>query len=162
MSANAGAKGKHSAPGEGITFSRANQSTVKVTAQDTGGTFEVLDEICKPGFQSRLHLHTKSYQTCYVMEGRGDFLVGEETFHADTGACVHIPPGVAHQVSSKDGMRMLMVYSPAGIGAMFAAMHALTPEQLMDSELTRRIAAEHDTIVLADDKGGGAKGTVLG
>jgi mannose-6-phosphate isomerase-like protein (cupin superfamily) len=162
MSANAPAKGKLSAPGEGTTFARANQSTVKVAAADTGGTFEVLDEICKSGFQSRLHIHNKSYQTCYVMEGSGDFLVGDDTFHADTGACVHIPPGVAHQVSSKNGMRMLMVYSPAGIGAMFAAMYALTPEQLKDSDLTRRIAAEHDTIILADDKGGGAKGTVLG
>jgi mannose-6-phosphate isomerase-like protein (cupin superfamily) len=162
MSASAKGRGKLSAPGEGTTFSRANQSTVKVAAEDTNGAFEVLDEICKPGFQSRLHLHLKSYQTCYVMEGNGNFLVGDETFHADTGACVHIPPGVAHQVSSKDGMRMLMVYSPAGIGAMFAAMYALTPEQLKDSELTRRIAAEHDTIIVADAEGGGAKGTVLG
>ena len=155
-------KGKHAAPGEGTTFTRANQSTVKVAASDTDGAFEVLDEICKPGFQSRLHLHTKSYQTCYVMEGSGDFLVGEETFHADTGSCVHIPPGIPHQVTSQNGMRMLMVYSPAGIGAMFAAMHELTPEQLKDSALTRKLAAEHDTVVLADSAGGGAKGTVLG
>lgn len=162
MSASAATKGKHSAPGEGTTFSRANQSTVKVSAEDTGGAFEVLDEICKPGFQSRLHLHSKSFQTCYVMEGSGDFLVGDETFQAETGSCVHIPPGVPHQVSSKNGMRMLMVYSPAGIGAMFAAMYALTPEQLKDSDLTRRIAAEHDTIIVADSAGGGARGTVLG
>ncbi|MPZ55771.1 MAG: cupin domain-containing protein [Rhizobiales bacterium] len=162
MSASASAKGKLSGPGEGTTFSRANQSTVKVAAADTNGTFEVLDEICKPGFQSRLHLHTRSYQTCYVMEGSGDFLVGDKTFHADTGSCVHIPPGVAHQVSSRDGMRMLMVYSPAGIGAMFAAMYALTPEQLKDSDLTRNIAAEHDTIIVADSAGGSARGTVLG
>jgi mannose-6-phosphate isomerase-like protein (cupin superfamily) len=155
-------RGKHSAPGEGTTFSRANQSTVKVAAEDTGGSFEVLDEICKPGFQSRLHLHTRSYQTCYVLEGSGDFLVGADTFHAGTGSCVHIPPGVAHQVRSTGGMRMLMVYSPAGIGAMIAAMHVLTPEQLNDSDLTRRIAAAHDTVILADDQGGGARGTVLG
>jgi hypothetical protein len=75
---------------------------------------------------------------------------------------VHIPPGAPHQVTSKDGMRMLMVYASAGIGAMFAAMHALTPEQLKDSELTRRIAAEHYTVILADNEGGGSKGAVLG
>jgi len=162
MAAVTDVKGKHSAPGEGTVFVRANQSTVKITATDTNGAFEIMDEICKPGFQSRLHLHTKSYQTCYVIEGSGDFRVGDETFHAQTGSCVNIPPGAPHQVTSKDGMRMIMVYAPAGIGAMFAAMHALTPEQLKDSELTRRIAAEHDTVILADSAGGGAKGTVLG
>jgi hypothetical protein len=59
-------------------------------------------------------------------------------------------------------MRMLMVYSPAGIGAMFAAMYELTPDQLKDSELTRKVAAEHDTIIVADEAGGRAMGTVLG
>jgi hypothetical protein len=96
------------------------------------------------------------------MEGAGEFLVGDETFAAQTGSCVHIPPGVAHQVSTQNGMRMLMVYSPAGIGAMFAAMYKLSPEQLADSALTRKIAAEHDTIIVADDAGGRAMGTVLG
>jgi len=32
---------------------------------------------------------------------------------------------------------MLMIYSPAGTEGMFAAMHALTQEQLMNAELTR-------------------------
>jgi quercetin dioxygenase-like cupin family protein len=162
MSVDAAANGKLSAPGEGDVFARANLAVVKITAADTNGTFELIDETCKPGFQSRLHIHTKSYQTCYVMEGSGEFLVGDERMSAEKGACVHIPPGIPHQVSSKDGMRMLMVYSPAGIGAMFAAMYKLTPEELKDSELTRKIAAEHDTIIVADSAGGRAMGTVLG
>jgi quercetin dioxygenase-like cupin family protein len=162
MSANAAVNGKLSGPGEGDVFARANRAIVKVTAADTDGTFEVIDETCKPGFQSRLHIHTRSYQTCYVMEGSGEFLVGDQLFSGEQGSCVHIPPGVPHQVSSRDGMRMLMVYSPAGIGAMFAAMYKLTPEQLADSDLTRNIAAEHDTIVVADSAGGRAMGTVLG
>jgi quercetin dioxygenase-like cupin family protein len=162
MSANAVTSGKHSRPGEGEAFARANLAIVKIAATDTGGTFEVIDETCKPGFRSRLHIHTKSYQTCYVMEGSGEFLVGDQRYNGEKGSCVHIPPGVPHQVSSQNGMRMLMVYSPAGIGAMFAAMYKLTPEQLKDSELTRKIAAEHDTIIVADEAGGRAMGTVLG
>jgi quercetin dioxygenase-like cupin family protein len=162
MSVNAAIGGKHSAPGEGDVFARANLAIVKIAAADTNGTFEVIDETCKPGFQSRLHIHTKSYQTCYVMEGSGEFLVGNERFSGEKGSCVHIPPGVPHQVSSQNGMRMLMVYSPAGIGAMFAAMYKLTPEELKNSELTRRIAAEHDTVIVADSAGGHAMGTVLG
>jgi hypothetical protein len=43
---------------------------------------------------------------------------------------------------------MLMIYSPAGTDGMFAAMYALTKEQIMDAELTRKIALEHDTVMV--------------
>jgi len=162
MSAKVATKGKHSAPGEGNVYARANLATAKVTAADTNGAFEVFDEQCKPGFQSRLHLHTRSFQTCYVMEGTGEFLVGDELFHAKAGSCVHIPPGVAHQVSSKAGMRMVMIYSPPGLESMMKAMYALTPEQLADAELTGQIAREHDTIMIGERTGDRGKGTVLG
>ena len=57
---------------------------------------------------------------------------------------------------------MLMIYSPAGTDGMFAAMHALTQDQLMDAELTRRIALDHDTVMIEQSKDGRGKGTILG
>ncbi len=71
-------------------------------------------------------------------------------FHAKKGACVNIPPGVPHKVGSKDGMRMLMVYSPPGLEGMMKAMKALSPEQLADGTLTSKLLAEHDTVVLGE------------
>jgi quercetin dioxygenase-like cupin family protein len=155
-------KGKHSAPGEGNVYARANEATCKITAADTDGAFEIFDEKCKPGFESRLHLHTRSFQTCYVIEGNGEFLVGDELFEAKQGACIHIPPGVAHRVGSKNGMRMLMVYSPPGLEGMMKAMYALTKEQLSDAALTAKIAREHDTVMLGEAPGDRGKGSVLG
>ncbi len=105
-------KAKYSAAGEGNVYARANTATCKVTAADTDGTYEIFDEICKPGFESRLHMHVKSFQVCYVVDGSGEFQLGDEVFHAKKGACVNIPPGTPHKVGSKEGMRMLMVYSP--------------------------------------------------
>jgi mannose-6-phosphate isomerase-like protein (cupin superfamily) len=162
MSINAAQKGKHSSPGEGNIYAKANEVIVKITGVDTNNTFEVVEENCKPGFQSRLHYHVKAYETFYVFDGSADFQVGEELFRADEGSCVHIPPGVPHQVISKDGVRMLMIYSPAGTEGMFADMHALTREQLMDAELTKRIALKHDTVMLEHGKDGRGKGTILG
>jgi hypothetical protein len=75
---------------------------------------------------------------------------------------VHIPPGVPHQVTSPGGVRMLMIYSPAGTEGMFAAMHALTQEQLMDANLTRELALKHDTVMIEQPKDGRGKGTILG
>jgi hypothetical protein len=48
---------------------------------------------------------------------------------------------------------MLMIYSPAGTEGMFAAMHALTQDQLMDAELMRRIALEHNTVMIEKSEG---------
>ena len=62
-------QGKYSAAGEGNVYARANVATCKITASDTDGTFEIFDEQCKPGFESRLHMHTKSFQVCYLVDG---------------------------------------------------------------------------------------------
>jgi quercetin dioxygenase-like cupin family protein len=153
---------KYSAAGEGNVYARANVATCKITAGDTDGAFEIFDEQCKPGFESRLHMHTKSFQVCYVVDGVGEFQLGDQVYHAKKGACVNIPPGVPHKVGSKEGMRMLMVYSPPGLEGMMKAMKALSPEQLADGTLTSRILAEHDTVVLGESSGSKGYGSVLG
>ena len=83
-------------------------------------------------------MHTKSFQVCYVVDGAGEFQLGDQVFHAKKGACVNIPPGVPHKVGSKEGMRMLMVYSPPGLEGMMKAMKALSAEQLADGALTEQ------------------------
>jgi hypothetical protein len=57
MSAKTGDKGKHSPPGAGNIYAKANEVIVKITGDDTAQTFEVVEENCKPGFQSRAHYH---------------------------------------------------------------------------------------------------------
>ena len=156
------AKGTHSPPGRGNIYAKANEVIVKVTGADTNQTFEVVEENCQPGFQSRAHYHIKAYETFYLFQGSADFQVGDEVFHATAGSCVHIPPGVPHQVTSNEGVRMLMIYSPAGTEGMFAAMHALTKDQIMDAELTRKIALAHDTVMIEQPTDGRGKGTILG
>ena len=59
MTAQANGKGKHSPPGAGNIYAKANEVIVKITGDDTGQTFEVVEENCKPGFQSRAHYHTR-------------------------------------------------------------------------------------------------------
>jgi len=45
---------------------------------------------------------------------------------------------------------------------MFADMHALTQEQLMNAELTTKLALKHDTVMIEKSKDGRGKGTILG
>ena len=57
---------------------------------------------------------------------------------------------------------MLMIYSPAGTEGMFAAMHALTQDQLMNAALTKEIALKHDTVMVEQSKDGRGKGATSG
>lgn len=145
--------------GEGKTDAEANKVIVKITGADTDQTFEVVEENCKLGFQSRAHYHINAYETFYVFDGSADFQVG---FYATKGSCVHIPPGVPHQVTAPNGLHMLKIYSPAGTESIFADMHALSQEQLMNAELTRKLALKHDTVIIEQSTDGCGKGTILG
>jgi quercetin dioxygenase-like cupin family protein len=140
-------KGKRVGPDEGKLYKRANEIFVKVTAEDTGGVYEVCEERCPSRFSSRKHRHTRNHETFYVLEGSATFILGDDTFEGTQGSLFHIPAGVPHQIiAGDDGIRMLLVYSPGKIEAMFKDMTALTPEQQADFETGKKVAAKHDTI----------------
>ena len=143
-------KGKRVGPDEGKLYKRANEIFVKVTAEDTGGVYEVCEERCPSRFSSRKHRHTQNHETFYVLEGSATFILGDETFEATRGSLYHVPPGVLHQViAGEDGIRMLLVYSPGEIEAMFREMTSLPPEQQADFETGKNVAKKHNTIWMA-------------
>jgi len=47
---------------------------------------------------------------------------------------------------ARNGIRMLMVYSPGETEAMFTEMTALTPEERADFETGKAVAARHNTV----------------
>jgi quercetin dioxygenase-like cupin family protein len=147
----AGNSGKYVAPDEGNLYRRMNDMFVKVTAQDTGGAYEVCEERCPAGFASRRHVHTQNHETFFVIEGSGTFEIGGEVRDGKQGDLFHIPAGTAHQVKAgSQGIRMLMVYSPGQTEAMFQDMMKLTPEERADFEIGKAVAARHNTIWLSE------------
>ncbi len=144
--------------GGNLIAAGANQLNIMVGAGDTGGSFELIEETCQPGFVSRMHKHDTRSQTFYIIEGSAEVTVGEKSFTAEQGACVHVPPGLPHQIESEGGMKMLMVFSPGGMEALFQAVEGLTPEQKADPEFTKALSASHDTTMMDSE----SKGTVLG
>ena len=45
---------------------------------------------------------------------------------------------------------------------MFVTMHALSQEDLMNSELTRQLALEYDTVMIEQNANSRGKGTIFG
>ncbi len=136
---------------DGNLYRRKNDMFVKVTADDTGGAYEICEERCPPGFKSRRHMHTQNHESFYVIEGGATFILGDETHQGTPGTLIHIPPGVPHQmIAGDEGVRVLMVYSPGETEAMFKDMVALTPEEQADFETGKAVAAKHNTVWVGD------------
>jgi hypothetical protein len=74
---------------------------------------------------------------------------------------LHTPPGVIHQVTSP-GAPYADDLQPCSTDGIFAAVHKLTQEQIMEAELTKKIALEHDTVLVEEGSDGRSNGTVLG
>jgi hypothetical protein len=60
MPLNAAHKGKHSLPGAGNIYAKANEVIVKITGADTNHTFEVVEENCKARLPIALALSRQS------------------------------------------------------------------------------------------------------
>ena len=96
-------------------------------------------------------MHPKNHETFFVIKGSAIFFLGNDEFDGVKGDLFHIPPGTPHQViAGKDGIHMLMVYSPGTTEAMFADMTALSEEERGDWEIGASVAKKHTTIWVKD------------
>lgn len=121
---------------------------VKVPSSETGGVYELCEEFCPPGFQSRTHAHRKDFETFYMVEGSATWTVGDETVEATQGTFIKIPPNVPHKVVTRDGCRMLCIFGPGEQAAMFEEMSKLTPQEQEDTERVHAILDRHDVVPL--------------
>jgi mannose-6-phosphate isomerase-like protein (cupin superfamily) len=107
-----------SAGGERLAFSDA-RFLVKASAETTGGSFAIIEEI--DPLDTPLHVHAHEDELFYVLEGEHVFRVGDEDFHAGPGATVFGPRGVphAHRRAVPRTGRFLTMVSPAGFEGFF-------------------------------------------
>ena len=124
----------------GVTAQQRDKITIVIFGAPSLGAFlppvikaEKLDE--KNGLAIKFEERTPDAYTAQF--NSGEFQLGDQVFHAKKGACVNIPPGVPHKVGSKEGMRMLMVYSPPGLEGMMKAMKASKIDILFNVGLPR-------------------------
>lgn len=98
--------------------------TFKVTSQDTGGAFSVMEDIVPPHYSTPLHVHTLEDERVYIVDGDFKFQVGEEIFHASKGDYVNMPRGLYHKFENIGDTKgvLLVTFSPSGIEDMFYEM----------------------------------------
>jgi mannose-6-phosphate isomerase-like protein (cupin superfamily) len=84
----------HTAPGEGESvWLVGDLIEVRLSAEDTGGAYSMIEETTPPGGGPPPHLHANEDEAFCVLEGEVEFLLGEGTIPAGAGTCVHAPKG---------------------------------------------------------------------
>jgi mannose-6-phosphate isomerase-like protein (cupin superfamily) len=136
------------APGAGQTLPRRGASlTFKVTGNDTDGAFALLESLVTPGAPGpRRHVHRRTRETFYLLDGELTFEVGERTVKAPAGTVVTIPPGVIHTFANRGRTpaKYLTVLVPAGFEQFFPALAAARAARGGDLDPASIEALGHD------------------
>jgi mannose-6-phosphate isomerase-like protein (cupin superfamily) len=133
-------------PGGGRVFQRANRMTVKVSASQTGGTYELCLEECPPNFESPRHMHLQDYETFYMLSGSATWEIDGEETNVGPGMTIMVPPNTPHQLKTKEGCSMLIIFGPGEQEGQFEELVALTPEQQQDDDIKNEIFARYNRI----------------
>ena len=115
--------------GERLAFA-GNEVTFKLTGEESGGAFSVIEYAVAPGFVAPpvLHANTLEAWAGYVLEGTlgFEFEDGRRVI-ADEGAFLFLPRGTMFRWwnETEKPARWLCIYSPAGFENYFKEVGAL-------------------------------------
>ena len=136
------------AAGEGNSVSlRGTEVTFKVNSDQAEGA-SCTEWVAAPGFDTGLHIHERLEETWYVLEGALEFRLDDETVRAGAGACVFVPPHVAHAFANRTGepTRFLLITSPPGHDRYFDELaEILAADGPPDSEAIAELRRRYDT-----------------
>ncbi len=118
---------------------------VKTAATLTDGRVTVVEDTLKPGFYLPRHYHKEMTEIFYILEGEIEFKFDDETVSAPSGMTINIPPMIRHDVTCRNGGKLLTIFSPGGFEKYLAELAALTAEQLANEELMTSFAEKYDT-----------------
>ena len=138
----------HLPPGEGTNYDWENDHTfVKVSAEDSGGAYTLMEDNLKASFALGLHRHDHHAETFYFLEGCVDFYADGEWIRATPGTTIHVPPGMPHACrASGEPAKMLMIYQPAGFDGFLAELGTMTESDFADEAKMAALNEKYDII----------------
>lgn len=104
-----------------------DNQTIKITGEDTNGTFSLIEQNNQPGIGIPMHVHENEDEIFQVLEGEVEMKIGEETKTLQPGDLIFCPRGIPHSwrvVGENNAKAMLSIF-PAGLEAMFEELSKL-------------------------------------
>ena len=139
----------HVPPGGGHCICYAGlELAVKLGAQTSGGEATLIEGVIPPDAGTPLHVHEKENETYYVLEGRFEFVCGDECVWGGPGTFVFAPRGYPHRyknIGTTPG-RVLFGFTPGGIEAFF---EELGKQPQLNPQVMTEIANRHGITMLS-------------
>jgi quercetin dioxygenase-like cupin family protein len=131
--------------GEGPDYEWSqDRIAVKTPMELTAGRASVVVDTLKPGFHLPAHRHRSMVEIFYILEGDVTFAFEDETVNVTPGTTVTVPANTRHEVTCPGGGRLVTIFTPGGFERYLAELAALTPVQLDDAELIRKLGERYD------------------
>lgn len=139
-------------PGSGANYKWSNDhSYVKISAEDTGGSYSLIEDNLSAEFKLGLHLHRHHAESFYILEGSIPFYIDGDWMDATTGSTIHIPPGVEHAVDVVGGpAKMLMIMQPSGFDRYLAELAKCTEADFANEAKMKSLNEKYDIINVGD------------
>ncbi len=128
--------------------------TVRATAEETGGTFEVYELAVPTGRVREVvgegpppHVHREHEEAFYILEGEFKFILGDNAAEAvaPKGTLVVVPRGTRHSFSGNAGSRALVLAIPGGLAGFFEELGAGLAAGHADAGLRATLAGKYDS-----------------
>jgi mannose-6-phosphate isomerase-like protein (cupin superfamily) len=103
------------------TWFNGDLYSVKLSGEQTGGQIGLVEAMVPPGGGPAPHLHERTDETFYVVNGELEFLSGDKVFTASAGDVVFLPRGNVHRFHNP-GIRpatLVFIYTPGGAEGLF-------------------------------------------
>ncbi len=124
--------------------------TWKATGENTGGQYELVEQLGARGFAAPVHWHEREAEGFYVVEGEVTFILGDQTIQAPAGSFVFVPPSAKHGfVVESSEARFLTFVTPAGLEAFFEELSEPAKVRILPPPLERPLDVERIEMVMA-------------
>lgn len=87
------------------------------SSEHTGGAFELSLVTQPPGTAPPLHVHTRTDEVFYLLDGTMTYQAGDQLYELAAGSFIYLPRGVPHafRITGTTPVRFLGLSSPAGL-----------------------------------------------
>lgn len=100
-----------------------NLWSVLASAQSTGNSLTVVDQLMPRRSGPPLHVHERWHEFFYLLDGEIHFQVGDQLLTGSTGSLLSIPPGTPHSFAVvSETTRVLNMYTPGGFELLVESM----------------------------------------
>jgi quercetin dioxygenase-like cupin family protein len=93
-----------------------------VTAEQTGGKYDVIRTTIRPGGGPPPHAHSREDEMFYIVRGAFQFVFNDRAFTAGAGECVFLPRGSVHTFKNvgETAGELIVVTTPSGFAEFVA------------------------------------------